>query len=234
MFLPLTLVYVVRVVGLPLGLAGTVVAVGTLAGLAAPPFAGRLVDTLGPRAVVIGAQLLQATGAFVYLVANGVAATGVAAILLAAGQQSFYSALFALVVDVSPPGPQDRSFAQVNMVRSGAFGAGALAAGILLVGVDDGGLRVAVTLNAVSFCASAVLLYLCVRDRHRDITDESRNADSGSFTGVVRNRPYIVLIVCAGLIALTLDFFLVGLRRSRSKGYTRPTGYRARYSRSSP
>ena len=33
LFLPLTLVYVTRVVGLPVGTAGTVVALGTMAGL---------------------------------------------------------------------------------------------------------------------------------------------------------------------------------------------------------
>lgn len=70
--------------------------------------------------MVIGAQILQAAGALGYLAANGAAAVCVAAVLLAAGQQSFYSALFALIADVSPPGPKDRSFAQVNMIRSGA------------------------------------------------------------------------------------------------------------------
>jgi MFS family permease len=54
---------VTRVVGLPLAAAGTVVALGTLGGLAVPPAAGRLVDRVGPRRVVICAELLQALGA---------------------------------------------------------------------------------------------------------------------------------------------------------------------------
>ena len=41
LFLPVALLYVTRVVGLPLATAGTVVAVGTMAGLATPPVAGR-------------------------------------------------------------------------------------------------------------------------------------------------------------------------------------------------
>src|SRR5580698_10172303 len=69
LFLPLTIVYVTRVAGLSLGTAGTVVALGTLAGLAVPPVAGRLVDRVGPRPVVISSQLLQALGASTYLVA---------------------------------------------------------------------------------------------------------------------------------------------------------------------
>lgn len=53
LFLPLALVYATRAVGLPLAVAGTVVSVGTMAGLLVPPMAGRLVDRAGPRAVVI-------------------------------------------------------------------------------------------------------------------------------------------------------------------------------------
>ena len=41
LFLPLVLVYVIRDVGLPVGTAGSVIAVGTLAGLCMPPVAGR-------------------------------------------------------------------------------------------------------------------------------------------------------------------------------------------------
>src|SRR5882724_7938274 len=87
LFLPLTLVYVTRVVGLPVGAAGSAVSVGTLAGLAVPVMAGRLVDRIGPRPVQIGAQLLQAAGAGVYLAARGLPAVLAAAVLLAAGQQ---------------------------------------------------------------------------------------------------------------------------------------------------
>jgi MFS family permease len=190
--------------------AGTVVSVGTAAGLLAPPFAGRLVDRLGPRSVVIGAQLLQAAGAATYLLAEGVRATLLAAVLLAAGQQGFYSALFALIADVSPPGPKDRSYAQVNMVRSGAFGTGALVAGLLLTTVDEAGLRVAVSLNAVTFLVSAALLFAYVRDHHHAGGDPAAAAADGP-ARVLRNRPYLALIGVTGLVALVTDFFLVGM-----------------------
>jgi MFS family permease len=73
LFLPVVLLYVTRVVGLRLAVAGTVVAVGTVAGLAVPPVAGRLVDRTGPRRVVIAAELVQALGAVTYLAARGLA-----------------------------------------------------------------------------------------------------------------------------------------------------------------
>ena len=49
LFLPVALLYVTRVVGLPLGTAGTVVAAGTVAGLGAPPVAGRQVGHRSQR-----------------------------------------------------------------------------------------------------------------------------------------------------------------------------------------
>jgi MFS family permease len=97
LFLPVVLLYVTRVVGLPLATAGTVVAVGTTLGLAVPPVAGRLVDRIGPRLVVVYAQLVQAAGAVTYLVARDVIAALAAALLLAAGQLVAICAALAIV-----------------------------------------------------------------------------------------------------------------------------------------
>ncbi len=104
LFLPVALLYVTRIVRLPLATAGTIIALETMAGLAVPPIAGRLVDRAGPRLVVISAQLLQALGAGSYLVARGPALVAAAAVLLAVGQQMFYCSLFALI-SASPPWP---------------------------------------------------------------------------------------------------------------------------------
>ena len=65
LFLPLSLVYATRVVGLPLATAGPLVAVGSLAGLVVPAVAGGVVDRLGAKPMVITSQLLQAAGAAV-------------------------------------------------------------------------------------------------------------------------------------------------------------------------
>lgn len=164
LFLPVVLLYVTRVVGLPLAVAGTVVAVGTLAGLAVPPVVGRLVDRAGPRRVVIGAELMQALGAATYLAARGTPAVLAAAVLLAAGQQSFYSALFALIADVAGDGPKDHPYAVAGMVRSACFGLGGLAAAGLLSLAGPESYRLAVLTDAVSFLLCALLLALLVRD----------------------------------------------------------------------
>jgi MFS family permease len=198
LFLPLTLVYATRVVGLPLGVAGVTVTVGTLVGLLVPPVAGRLVDRVGPRPVVIASQVVQALGAVVFAGAGGVGAVAVAVCLLAAGQQLFYSSLFALISDVVGARGKDHPFALVGMVRSACFGAGGLFAAWLLT-VDA--LRLAVLLDALSFVACAGVLGMFVRAPHvRVPTDGGRVS-----------RRFLVLILVTGLVALGIDFFLVGI-----------------------
>ena len=217
LFLPLVLVYITQVVGLPLAVAGTVVAAGTAVGLFAPAAAGPLVDRLGPKAVVVASQVLQAAGLVAYLLATEVFGVAVAAVLVTVGLQLFYSSLFALIADAAPPGPRDHAFAVVDMVRSGAFGAGALLAGVLLTVLDGPGLRVAVALDAATFVLAALVLVLFVRP-HRHHTDDDAGGDAAGTTpraasavGVLRDRPFLVMIVAAALIGLAGDVFLIGL-----------------------
>jgi hypothetical protein len=208
LFLPVTLLYVIRVVGLPLAVAGTVVAAGTVAGLGVPAVAGRLVDRIGALPVVVGAELLQALGAVAYLAARGVVVVALAAVLLAAGQQLFYSSLFALISDVAGAGPKDRPFAVAAMVRSVSFSLGGLAAGALLSVAGQAGYRIAVVADAASFAGCALLLALLVRvprPGHRG----TRSVVGGG--GPLSDRVFLAVILATGLAALPSDVYLSGI-----------------------
>jgi MFS family permease len=204
LFLPLALVYVTQVVGVPLAMAGTAVTLGTVGGLVVPPLAGRLVDRVGPRAVVIGAQLLQAAGAGAYLLADGAGPVVAAAVLLSTGQQLFYSCLYVLIADVAGDVPKDRPFAEVGMVRAGCFGLGGLVAGALLTWLGAGGYRIALLLDVATFVVAAAILAFFVQ-----LARPHRQDGEGS-ARVLRDRPYLALILFSGLFGLSLDFFLIG------------------------
>ncbi len=209
LFLPIALLYVTRVVGLPLVAAGTVVAVGAIAGLLAPPVAGRLVDRAGSLKVVVGAELLQAVGAAAYLAARSVVVVALAAVLLAAGQQLFYSSLSALICDLYGEGPKDRPFAVAAMVRSVCFSVGGLSVGALLSVAGTAGCRIAVAADALSFGACAVLLAVLVRvPRAAHRVSPAAAGDTG---GPWSDRRFLAVIVATGLGALSVDFFLSGM-----------------------
>lgn len=182
LFLPLVLVYSVQVVGLSVGLAGTLLFLGTFIGLGAPLVVGTVVDRFRPRCVVITSQLIQAVGMTLYLLAgtagsNGgsgagsgagsgqgaaVALAAGGAVLVAAGTQTFYSSLFSLISAVAGDGPKDGPFAHVDMIRSAAFGLGALLAAVLLTWLDTPALRIAVAVDALTFVLAAGLLWRLV------------------------------------------------------------------------
>jgi Na+/melibiose symporter-like transporter len=209
LFLPMVMLYVTRIVGLPIAVAGTAVAAGTVAGLAMPLVAGRLVDRVGALRVVVGAELLQALGAVGYLAARDAAIVTVAAVLLAAGQQLFYSSLCTLISDVAEDGPKDRPFAVAAMVRSVCFSLGGLAAGGLLSVAGQTAYRIAVGADAVSFAACALLLALlvCVP---RQPYQAARTAVRGC-RGPLSDGVFLGIIVATGLAVLSIDFFLSGI-----------------------
>ncbi len=165
-------------------------------------------DRVGPRRIVICAELLQALGAVTYLAARGTAMVAVAAVLLAGGQQLFYSSLFALIADVAGDGPRDRPFAVAAMVRSACFGLGGLAAAALLSWAGTGGYRVAVIVDAASFAVCALLLGSGPGSAAWSPAARATGAASG---GPWSDRPFLALIVVTGLVALPLDFYLSGM-----------------------
>ncbi|HWM02038.1 MAG TPA: MFS transporter [Actinophytocola sp.] len=91
----------------------------------------------------------------------------------------------------------------VAMVRAGGFGAGALAAGVLLTAAGNDGLRVAVAVNAVSFLVCALLLAVLVHPGHHPTPD-------GRPARLRADRRFLTLIAITGLFALGVDFYLVG------------------------
>jgi hypothetical protein len=167
------------------------------------------VDRVGPRRVVVGAELLQALGAAVYLAAHGSVAVMAAAVLLAAGQQLFYSSLFSLISDVAGAGPKDRPFAVAGMVRAACFSMGGLSAGALLSVAGQAAYRIAVIADAASFLLCALLLVMLVRlpDPQRG----SARAARGRSGGLLSDWPFLAVIVATGLAALPVDLFLSGM-----------------------
>ena len=206
LFLPLSLLYATRVVGLDVGVAGSVVAAATALSFAVPPVAGRVTHRLGPRLVVVCAQVVQCAGALAYLFADGARGVLVAAALMAAGVQLFYCSVFVLIADVSRDEAKERPFALVGMVRSAAFGLGALAPAAVLILDSDTALRLLVAFDAVTFVVAAAVLATFVVVEH---PDPHAPATAGPLT-VLRDRGYLALMASTCLVGLAVDVALLG------------------------
>ena len=205
LFLPLGLVFAIRVVGLGVETAGPVVAAAGLLGFAVPPLAARLAHRFGPRYVVVLAQVVQATGALTYLVARDAVGVFAAAALLAVGTQLFYCSVFVMVADVSTGVSKERPFALVAMVRAGAFGLGNLVAAVSLATGGTRALPWLVGLDALTYLVAAGLLATYVE------TPPSAPAEPPVGTlAVLRDRTYLALITSAAMAGLAIDVALLG------------------------
>lgn len=201
LFAPLVVVYAHVGIGLDLATAGTLLTVGSLLGLSVPPLAGKLVDRFGAKAVVVIAQLVQAAGASVLLLAHDGVGALVAAALLAGGLQLFFGSLFTLVLDVGGSGSAERSFALVGVVRGVPFGIGTLLGAVVL---ETGAFRTAIAVDIATYLACALLLATLVT------TAPPERTDGGGYRAVLRDRSFLLLVTVHMLIALALDVFVVG------------------------
>nr|WP_260173583.1 MFS transporter [Nocardioides albus] len=207
--LPITMLYLVRVVGIDVGVAGVLVAGGSVVGLAVPALASRGVDSVGPRVLVIGSQGIQAIGMATFFGADGPVMATAGIVLSAAGLQLFYSSMSALVADVVEDGPKDHAFAMVTRVRGASFGLGALAGGALASLGDPAWMRAGVAFNGVTLILALSLLSLGVHGQRRPAGRDAPGADTAP-ARVLSSRPFIGLMVVAFCSTLPIDFFLSG------------------------
>lgn len=212
LFLPLTLIYLTRIAGIPLLQAGVLLSAGTVVGTLMPALAARQMDRRGARTIVCSAQVLQGVGMLAYLVARGLVVAIIAAVLVAAGTQLFYAALGAMTSDAAGGEGQDRAFALVGMIRAGAFGLGGLVGGLVL-SIDDGRwLPLIVAVDAASFFVAAAILYLAVAAvPHRHPRTVAREATVATARSVPVDWSYLLLIATTFLLMFGVDLYLVAM-----------------------
>lgn len=201
LYLPVAALFLIQIRNLSVSDAGLVLGVGTAVGLAVPALAGVLVDRIGARYVLAVGQALQAVAMAGYLTLPGWAGALVASAVFAAGTQFFYGSLFALLSGLKvSEGPLDKSFAAIDMVRAAAFGGGALlGAGFLAFGGTSSGWLL---VGNMILSALAALMVLAV-----PIPGANTDERSTVGTQVLRDRPFMGLILLCFLVSVIGDFF---------------------------
>ena len=104
MFIPFSLLFFLATTSLPLTRIGLALSVAALVRIPATIAAGPLSDRLGPRAAIVGSQLLQAAGFAGYLFVHGFWQLVAAAVLVQIGNSIFWVAYAPLIVAIFAEG----------------------------------------------------------------------------------------------------------------------------------
>ncbi|MEV4468780.1 MFS transporter [Nonomuraea sp. NPDC049504] len=160
LYVPLTLLFIQQVTGLPPATVGLGVTVAAGLGLAANPVAGVLIDRFDARTVLVGTYVIRALGFAVYPLVDGFGPLIAIAAVIAAGDRAYYPASSSYVAAISEGGGRDRLYATQATARNVAFGLGGLLSASAVSLAGQTGFTIIALLNAASFALAATCLLL--------------------------------------------------------------------------
>ena len=199
LFLPFSLLYFTRAVGLPLPAVGLALSGAMIITIPLVPVTGLLVDRLGTKRVVLLAQLLQGAGFLGYLVVRNIPMLFGMTLLDAIGQRLFWSTYFTLMAEMAAPHERDRCYGLGAATRNAGLGLGGLLAGVV-VGINAIlGYHLVVIADALSFFLAAGLLLFGVRVNSPQRSDSSQRS---GYRLVLRDRAFLVLVAANIIFAL--------------------------------
>ncbi|MGW6282126.1 MFS transporter [Kribbella sp. NPDC055071] len=203
---PLLILYFNKVADIPLDTAGLMLSVAALFSIAAPAAVGLVIDRVGPRTVVLWAQIAQGLAFTGFFFGRSPWLLFLCAVVMTTGQRVFWSAIFSLFADVADDGERDKWFGLGGMMQAGGLALGALAAGGLLEIDGNGPFLFAMALNAVTFFIAGVLL-LRLHPSHHERTHQ----DAGPAPLLRKDRVFLLLIGANTVFAMCTMMLGVGL-----------------------
>lgn len=191
-FMPISVLYFLATTRLSLVEIGLALSIASALRLPTSPLVGTLVDRLGPKRVLLGANLIQAVGFACYVFVGSFGVLVVVSTVVWIGQGAFWGSFSPMVAAISKPGERERWFGFLGALRNAGFALGGLgAAAVVTIGTGSV-YTLVVVLNALSYVLSFVLLLSMETARPEPVT---RPAQGGSGWGVVlRDRPYLALV----------------------------------------
>lgn len=198
-WMPLSLLYFLRQTDLTLVELGLVITVANLAVTPLVPVIGRLVDRLGPKAVMQVGNLLQGAMFVLYPFAGSVVTVGLVVGVTCLGRTMFWSSNGPLVTQIAPPGERELWFGFVQALRNAGYGVGGLLASVALTIGSSTAYDAVVLANGASYFLAFALM-TGVESGGRPERAEVRRS---GFAVVAHDRGYRLLVVVIFLYALT-------------------------------
>ncbi|MFB7782277.1 MFS transporter [Streptomyces vinaceus] len=155
MLLPLGLLYFTDVQGLPLAQVGAAMTAGQALALPVTFLAGRLMDRVGPRRVVVWANILSAAGFALFLLAREPWHVAGVYVLVQAGINMYFTAQRTLITHVTQGDERRSWFAFTGSLRNIGLAAGSAAAAGALTVFGNGSLRWLIAVDAATYLLAA-------------------------------------------------------------------------------
>ncbi|MYV77339.1 MFS transporter [Streptomyces sp. SID1046] len=155
MLLPLGLLYFTDVQSLPLARVGAAMTVGQALALPVTFLAGRLMDRIGPKSVVVWANILSAAGFALFLLAREPWHVAGVYVLVQAGINMYFTAQRTLITHVTRAEERRSWFAFTGSLRNVGLAAGSAAAVGALTVFGNGSLRWMIAVDAATYLLAA-------------------------------------------------------------------------------
>lgn len=192
MVIPFMFIYLHNVRGIPLGLAGLIVATHAVVSIVAGPVFGSQIDRFGGKRMLALALAVLTIGYAAYPLVYEPWQGFLVAIVSGIGVGGFWPAQSTLITGLTPTEQRPAAFAMQRVVMNLGIGLGALTGGLIATTDSPGSFTVLFLLDAATFLVYAcVMLALVPEPQVRGGVHADR---SGSYREVLRHRAFVAVI----------------------------------------
>ncbi|MBV9594754.1 MAG: MFS transporter [Actinobacteria bacterium] len=199
--LPIVLIYLHRVRGIPLSTTGLLMAIPGVIGLIVVPLSGALSDRFGARQVLVVAQLVLSAAEICMIFVHTAGWAAAALVLRGAAMGPTFPAFNTLLGSLSEGRAQQRAFAINFTIVNAAIGVGGVVGGVILDAHHPWTFQIMFLGDAIG-TALASAIVLSIRNSKPAVHDESEGARPASYRQVLARPSLRRLVFITLLLAL--------------------------------
>jgi MFS family permease len=188
MVAPFLVIYLHFGRGIPLGLAGSAVALGGITAVTSGLVAGSLADRVGPRNILVVAMISNAAAYLLYTQVTVPWQAFAVGLMVGFGTGSYGPSSQNLIASLVAADKRQAAFAQNRVTSVVGLGAGGAIGGVIASAGLSGYLHLLV-LDSVTFLSFAALMLLLPSTRAA-----TRAASNGGYVAVMRDRAFLWLV----------------------------------------
>ncbi|WP_404954601.1 MFS transporter [Streptomyces sp. 147326] len=192
-WLPVSLLYFLRVTPLDLVQVGLAISIASAVGLPATVLVGQAVDRYGSKRVMQAGNLLQLVGFAAHPFANSFFAVTLVIGLTALGRSAFWGTYGPLITTACPPNERERWFGLLGAIRNAGFAVGGLLGGVVTTMDSPLAYQAAVLVNALTFLAAFVIM-AGIEVAEGQPSEDDTDLGTGGWRTVLLDRGYRWLI----------------------------------------